>query len=116
MEKPLNRFALLLWIVAAVFLFADVPMVLAIRQIAHQDAATHGPQWFDVVFLSSTWSETRSALLGAGQLAALGVIVELIDRIRYNALPPDQRPVRKQTGVLMGVRNWLMSDRGVVEE
>lgn len=93
-RKPINRFALALWIAAVVFVIADVPMAIAIRQMAMEIQYAEGPQMIRYVTLANVWAETRSALLGGGQLAALGMLIELLDQIRWNGLLRNQ-PARE---------------------
>jgi hypothetical protein len=107
MKKPINPMALIFWCVAAVFIVGDVPIALAIRNFAKmaaeaQEASGGGGiplkqslQMVDSMTLLNVWSETRSALLGGGQLIGLGVLIEIVDQIRWNALPPE-RQIRKR--------------------
>jgi len=106
MRKPINPIALAFWWVAALFIIGDVPVSLALRQWWYQIGAppgvSHGGPWppgaITVSILVNVWSETRSALLGGGQLIGFGVLIELVDQIRWNGLAPDKqvahRPVR----------------------
>jgi hypothetical protein len=61
-------------------------MALAIRQMAREIQFPDGAAMASVFTLTNVWSETRSALLGGGQLAALGMLIELLDQIRFNAM------------------------------
>lgn len=106
MDKPLNRVALAFWIVAIIFLFADVPMMLAIRQLGRDVSLSQGARMGSFITLSNAWYETRAALLGAGQLAGIGMVIELLDRIRWALLPPEQRLRRNSSRLLWYVRNW----------
>jgi hypothetical protein len=89
--KPINRFALILWIVAALFLLADIPMIIAIRKFAEWQSLNSTTTVGDYAVFARAWNETRDALLGAGQLAGIGVLIELIDKIRWNSLSPEAR-------------------------
>jgi hypothetical protein len=85
---------LALWILAAVFIVADVPMAIAIRQMAMEVQYAEGQQMVRYVTLANVWAETRSALLGGGQLAALGMLIELLDQIRWSGVIRNQ-PTRE---------------------
>jgi hypothetical protein len=64
--------------------------VFAIRQIGFQVSQSQGASMGSFVTFSNAWCETRAALLGAGQLAGIGFIIELVDQIRWNFLHPDK--------------------------
>ena len=113
MKKPINAVALTFWIVAAIFIVGDIPLAIAIRSFAKM-AAENGSipkeDWksvADTITLVNVWSETRSAFLGGGQLAGVGVLIELVDQIRWNNLPAERQvarhPVREAIGRL---RRW----------
>jgi hypothetical protein len=82
MKKPVNKFAVALWIVAAIVLLGEIALVDTVRQTV---AARPGVSSFSLL-----WASIRVALQSASQLAALGVIIELIDQIRWNGLPHDR--------------------------
>ena len=86
MKKPLNKVALAIW-------------VLAVAQLATQgwffvgsyflnDPALPGSMFR---FLAVTWTFVHSGFVAAGELVALGAIIELVDQIRWNALSPEKR-------------------------
>jgi hypothetical protein len=105
--KPVNKFALIFWIVAAIFLLADVPMMLAIKELARETSVSQGPKIGNFVFLLNFWNQTRAALLGAGQLAGIGIIIELIDKIRWNSLPLEAREQKiSRRSVWWYLRHW----------
>ncbi|HEX3943105.1 MAG TPA: hypothetical protein VHW69_03360, partial [Rhizomicrobium sp.] len=76
MKKPINKVAVVFWVVAGIFLFADVPMMLAIRQMGFEVSQSQGASMGSFVTFSNAWYETRATLLGAGQLAGIGFIIE----------------------------------------
>ncbi|MBV9571216.1 MAG: hypothetical protein JO056_08250 [Alphaproteobacteria bacterium] len=104
MAKPLNKFALFLWILAFAFLVADVPATLALRDMILRTSYPAGVAQASAVSWLNVWSQIRSAAISSAQLAAFGVVIELLDRIRWNALPPELR-VRGR-GFLWNLRNW----------
>jgi hypothetical protein len=83
-QKSINKFALALWIVAAVLVLADIPMVIALKQAILNNRYPDGVQY--PVLWSSIWTEARWALFYGMQLAGLGVLIEIADQIRWNAL------------------------------
>jgi hypothetical protein len=92
--KPINKFALILWAVAALFLIADIPMIIAIRKFAEWQSLNSTAAVGDYAVFARAWNETRDALLGAGQLAGFGILIELVDQIRWNFLSADDRNQR----------------------
>ncbi len=104
--KPINRVAVAFWVIAVIFLFADVPMMLAIREWGREVSHSQGAPMGNFVTFSNAWYETRSALLGAGQLAGIGTIIELLDRIRWTLLSKEERLQRKASRLFWHVRNW----------
>jgi hypothetical protein len=64
--------------------------VFAIRQIGFEVSQSQGASMGSFVTFSNAWYEARAALLGAGQLAGIGFIIELVDQIRWNFLHPDK--------------------------
>ena len=79
--KPTNKFALTLWIVAVIFVLADVPTVVALKSAIMNSRYPVGVQM--PILWSNVWVELRSALLGAMQLAGIGVLIEIADQIRW---------------------------------
>jgi hypothetical protein len=92
----MNLIALVFWCLAVVFVVADVPVTLAIRSAVRAVLqGTPDPRMASAAFLINAWSETRSALLAGGESAGLGVLIELVDQIRWNALPLDRQVARR---------------------
>ena len=92
MKKPINPVALTFWVVAAVFIVGDVPISLAIRDFAKLAQSSGGARMTTEITLVNVWAETRAALLGGGQLIGIGVLIELVDQIRWNLLPAERQP------------------------
>jgi hypothetical protein len=86
MKKPIRKFAILLWIAAALFLLGDTALALYIKQFSADMAHTYGRAMVDELTLVNLWNSFRGAIVGAGELAGLGVLIELVDQIRWNAL------------------------------
>ena len=85
--------ALTFWVVAAIFILGDVPLSLMIKDAARrvQESAAE----VNSFTLISIWQESRAALLQGGQLIGIGVLIELVDQIRWNALPAEMRIPRR---------------------
>jgi hypothetical protein len=81
-SQPVDKFAVALWIVTAIVLLGEIALVETARQTLD---VRPGVSNFTLL-----WASIRVALQGASQLAALGVIIELIDQIRWNGLPHDR--------------------------
>jgi hypothetical protein len=73
MKKPANTFAGLLWIIAAVVLFAE-PIDGALRMLGREE----GFDWIGLV-----WNTVDSTIPEAVKLAAFAVLIELVDQIRW---------------------------------
>ncbi len=91
MGKPLNRIALFIWIVAGLVALSQI----IAEPILHHMTLEEAPEFMrpDARLSPIFWhlSAIRSGVVTATLLIAAGAVVELIDQIRWNALPPDQR-------------------------
>jgi hypothetical protein len=83
MKKPVNKFAVALWVIALIVLIGGVGSLVSMREALHYTAA-QGGTIYEVA--GSMWRILIGSLLPSVQLAAFGVIIELIDQIRWNAL------------------------------
>jgi len=83
MKKPINKFALALWGIAVIVLIGGVGS-LASMQAMLRTTMQPGDTIYEVA--GSSWRIITGSLLPSVQLAAFGVIIELIDQIRWNAL------------------------------
>lgn len=81
MVKPLNRIAVAFWVSAA---------LLAAGQLAgtvmHRSMAAQGDE-----LIYNLWVHLAWVLSTCGPLLGFGTVIELLDEIRWNALPPEQR-------------------------
>ncbi len=94
MRKPINRIALVFWIVGfalAVSAVGPIKAVLDFSAVASTSQDAHVVQMGKVV---TVWREVSNATVKSGFLIALGVIIELVDLIRWNALPEAQKAAR----------------------
>jgi len=82
MKKPLNNFAFALWLIAAVFAMADVWAFW--KASLYDPYGGHIPLHTNVLELIRQTVE--SVLYVSGTLAALGMIIEILDQIRWNTM------------------------------
>lgn len=82
MKKPVNKFAVALWIAAVLVFVAVSTQFLAMYQSASEMAG----RGETIYIVAHVWSTLISGIGAPVQLAALGVIIELVDQIRWNAL------------------------------
>jgi hypothetical protein len=88
-KKRLNRFALTLWLLAVVVIVLDAGALFLTREAMKQLAATR--QDTETFYVVAHFGKTLLEELGTvAMLAGLGVIVELLDQIRWNALQRDK--------------------------
>ena len=85
MKKPLNKVALALWVLAALAVIGEACSFVVLQQGIQMAAAR------DTVYLvgGSVWNMARSAVMSAAALVALGMMVELLDQIRWNTARRD---------------------------
>jgi hypothetical protein len=89
-KKPINGFACALWAMATVYLIGVVPVTLRLgRYLA--DFGSPAPHATSLGSLTFMWSSAHSALIGVGELVGIGVLIELVDQIRWNGLTEDRR-------------------------
>jgi hypothetical protein len=84
LKKPINKFAVVLWVLAAVLFASDVTQIFALFSTLStmKDMASPIQGQTFYVFQRSI----GASIAAPAQLAGLGIIVELIDQIRWNAL------------------------------
>jgi hypothetical protein len=83
MKKPLNRVAVALWILAAIVPVAEGAQYAAMIADAKSLAVRGDTIGF---FTEGIVRTAFAAILPAAQLAAMGVLIDLVDQIRWNAL------------------------------
>ena len=111
MKKPLSVVALAFWVVAVVFIVADVPIALLIRAYSRLVAlsmdARNPTAMTDAISWLSIWTETRLAFRDGGQLIGIGFLIELVDQVRWNGLPKDQQIARPTiAATFRRLRSW----------
>jgi hypothetical protein len=95
MRKPLNPVAAVMWALAAV--------VVVIQAWIYWTAPTTALVHSVGAFVTTFWVLLRADLLAIAALASFGMIIELLDQIRWNALPPERR---QTTGLWTYIRRW----------
>ena len=105
MKKPINLVALVLWWVGALLIVADIPIIsvgvsYALNETSHTNYATLSA-W------AAVWAQARFAVVYGLECIGFGVAIELLDQIRWNALPPERQIPRRTLGnVLRSLRHW----------
>ena len=103
-DKPLNIFAVLFWLAGIVFLIGDPVWMLVwmheqhLGQLAGSTARDRSA--LQAMSTEQAWLVARNAVIGAGGLIAYGVIIELLDGLRWRATPDEERPTMRWRYVL----------------
>jgi hypothetical protein len=82
-KKPVNKVAVGLWVLAVIVLIGGAGSLEALRE-GLGTSVEEGGKIFMVA--GNPWKIIVGSLLPAAQLLAFGVIIGLIDQIRWNAL------------------------------
>ena len=93
MKKRTNRFALLFWIATGIVFAGQVAAALLFEQAATFTIAPPPTNGLVLVVnrAAEVWNMVRDGFLSSAYLLACGVLIELVDQIRWNALPSDQK-------------------------
>jgi hypothetical protein len=83
MKKPINRVAIMLWVLAVLTLASEAASLAYMRQILQEATSQPGQTYYAVGYF---WPMIRGSVLAAILLAVFGYLIELIDQIRWNAL------------------------------
>ena len=81
MKKRINKVALALWLLAGLVVIGEACSFAVLHQGIQMSEAAGG-RFFLVA--GGLWNTVRSAVLSAAMLVAFGMIVELLDQIRWN--------------------------------
>lgn len=82
MNKPINKIALALWILAAVYAAGELWSYYAAMHLA-RDFQSAGNSYAVTAGIGRV---LESTIMGCGQLVAFGTLIELVDQIRWNAI------------------------------
>jgi hypothetical protein len=96
MKKPINPIAAVFIIGGVLLVIGDYQMARAIDQmtkIAYL-SRSYGVPLHEIQFVSF-WREISTALARMALVIGIGVVIELVDQIRWNALPVEERRVRR---------------------
>jgi hypothetical protein len=101
-DKPPNIFAALFCLAGLLFLVADPAWTLLWLNKQHAAEMISGASRPSLAAMSveQTWLVARNAVIGAGGLIANGVIIELLDGVRWRMTPVDERPAMRWRYVL----------------
>ena len=77
MKKPLNKVTLALWIMAGLFVLAEIWTYAVMFRTAN---SFHAGETY--VVMDSVARSVQSTLVGAAMLTAFGMLIELVDQIR----------------------------------
>jgi len=80
MKKPINKIAVAIWIVAGVLFLGDTYSFLRLREVM-----AHYTQPDASLLPSQLWSIVHSGLFTLAFLVGVGIIIELVDQIRWHA-------------------------------
>ena len=92
MRKPMNRWSILFYVVAA-FVFLDEAASRIFFEYAGTQISPPPPKGTMLLVQETfvTWGAITSGFVGAAVFLACGILIELVDKIRWNTTPPDQR-------------------------
>lgn len=81
MKKPINKFSVALWVLAVAILACDLAQI--------DTLLTSAQIWNDIPWgmaMDMVQKLFGAALAASAQVAGLGMIIELLDQIRWNSL------------------------------
>ena len=98
MKKPIHRFAFLLWVVAGAFFLIEIVLLFDLPRGRAVDPN---------VFLFNIWLTTRGTITTSLELASLGLLVEMVDQIRWRGLSPEERTgTTPSSSMISTLRQW----------
>ena len=96
MRKPVHLVALALWVFAAVFFVSDIVLgFIHTRNGSLEGVSEPLARWMLI------WGLVRFTMIPAAGLLGLGMLVELVDQIRWNSLAPENREASATPGDLI---------------
>jgi hypothetical protein len=87
-KKPINKVALALGVLAVVYALLCIPEVIAILSQPAAVKSSLMAEMLNSYILRNLLRTAGSTIYGSGVLMGLGALVELADRIRWNAQLP----------------------------
>lgn len=82
MKKPINKFAVVLWIVATAYALAGSWSFYTIMQLSGDIQHAYGGHAYFVVGTAQRYLEPLVVVFC--ELVALGLLIEMVDQIRWN--------------------------------
>ena len=92
MKKPRNKWAILFYAIA-VFAFLDEGVWRTFIDFGAVQISPPPPKGA-MLFVQDavvTWGAITSGFVGAGVFLACGILIEMVDQIRWNTTPPEER-------------------------
>jgi hypothetical protein len=86
-KKPVNKFAIFLWVLALIVFVGDVTSLVQMPHFV--DEATGGSGTWKLTF-NEVWLFVGKGLISSAIIAAFGYLIELVDQIRWNAQHPSK--------------------------
>jgi hypothetical protein len=97
MDKRINRISVIFWVVGLLVMISVIAPIKAVIDFAAISRLSEDAQIVNQGVVVHVWREVTNALVKGGGLIGLGVLIELMDQIRWNALPAERRVGRKST-------------------
>lgn len=113
MKKPINPIATVFIVGGVLLVIGDYRMAMAIGQMTKIAYSSRGDGIpLHEILLVSFWREISAAFVRMGLMIGIGVVIELVDQIRWNAMPVEERRVRRpiRDGIAR-LRLWTPSSR-----
>jgi hypothetical protein len=93
--KPLHRFALVLWALAAIYLVVIPPISWSLYRDAADAARLVNHPGAGSAMINAAWRSFTDGLSTATELTAAGFVIELLDSIRWHLTPLHERVSRR---------------------
>jgi len=83
MKKPIHKFALALWVLAAIYAVSELVAVYQAFSLANGLGARSGNATYLVA--GAIWNIARVTVLACSQIIGLGLLIEMVDQIRWRS-------------------------------
>lgn len=103
-RKPLSKWAISMWLFAALYLAGAVAWTLA----ASRYGALESRYLLNQIVLANLFGNiVRPALFSTPMLVGIGILIEKADQIRWAALSEDERiAIKSRRGFIERLRKW----------
>jgi len=85
MKKPLNNYAFAVWLLAVGYALLMIPEVVELFRQPSLLESHYSANYVESFQIRDIFGLLRNTVLGSGTLLALGTIIELVDRIVWEA-------------------------------